>query len=1107
MWLSGLGEAWKLSGVLVLVVILSSCGGGGGGDGDQEYTVSGTLSGLEGDSLEFYIKYRDAEYTYTNIYQSDKNENFTLDVVLPDGVFYSVGLNRMPENPKQHCIIENTGGVVSGANVTDLNISCYKYKNITVTVSDSRFYDTSLSINIDSIISPYDLNEIISVKEIMEIDYSASGDVQVYSAEIIAGSSFDVSVLTVPYPQDQHVCYVNESSGVVSEDDINIKIDCMKAGSVGGSVIGLEGGDLVINNGGSTLTISEDGQFIFPDLFPVDSSYEVSIVNNPDSPKQLCRIDNGTGILPDSINQITVPAVTDLRINCYGKPVLNASSLSREVVLDWPDITADRYNVYYSSDKNFNPANYAAFPDGAFLQDVTSPLTVSGLDNKKGYYFVLEAEHSSGLPYSEKAGARPDSLVVDGGVNSVTTNDAGDVYVGGHFTKVRAASGQGVPLSIHNRSLSIANYPMVNGKVTASVSDGAGGWYIGGDFTVVGGAARGKLAHILADGSLDALWHPDVDGVSIEALYYLNGVVYVGGSFTTVDGNPHQNFVAIAIDGSIKPWNLDADGVVHTFTSSGSVMYMGGYFTTVGGVARSRIAAFDHSGVLTNFDVDITGGINCMQAYNNRIYIAGRLDSIEGISAGLKAVALDLDGIPTGWDSGNRYGIIEDLLVHNDIVYFSGQLLTSQKIAAIHVDGKPIVLDSKIDTGYAYHLEVVDDMLLAAGDFSIIGNYQGDIPDEERRYNMVAYNLSASTPILSSYGNYYEMDFPIHRWNPAIDSDVTSLSVSGGAVYAGGEFNGLGGAKRNYLMSINADGSLSDWNPSPNGTVKSIVENNGTVYVGGSFSEIGSNVREGIAAIDSNGEATMWSPLITGLSVSVNTLFKDNDTLYIGGLFTGINGQSRSNLASMLFDGSLLGWSPDVNGSIKSIAKNNSNLYIGGDFSEVNGLGRRYIASFDSAGDLTNWAPDITNTFNGWVYPSVNAILPVGNNIYFAGHFTSVNGASRNHAAAVDESGVLTSWDPNISHSNQLLLVNSLAYHQNGIVIGGKFSGVGANARRSLALVGEDGLVNAWDPDVNGAINVLHVSGSRLYGGGVFSGLGSGSQSNLISIDANGVLQ
>lgn len=1104
MKLRKLPSAFKFLILLPLIIGLFACGGGGGNN--KGYTISGTVSGLDEDSFELYFSYQDIEFKYSNIYELTENGDFTLDLNLPNDSPYQARVDRMPVNPAQICLLENNTGTISSANVIDLDITCHKYKNITITAKGLRLYDLSVKINIDSVINPRYRSTITSVEEIQEIDYSVFESVEIYSAQIIENSTFNISVLKLPYPQDQQVCYINQPSGIAAGEDINIQINCMKAGTIGGSVVGLQGRDLVIqNNGQSAITISQNGQFIFSDLIPIDSNYEVSIANNPNSPNQLCNIANGTGTLSDSINSITVSRITDVQINCYDKPVLNATSLKGVVVLDWPDITADSYNVYYSTDKNFNPDNYAGYADGAFLQNVTSPLTVSGLENKKGYYFVIEAVHNINLPYSEKAGARPDNLVFDNAVNSIATNNVGDVYIGGSFTKVRAASGQGIPLSVHNRSLSIADYPLVNGKVTASVSDGSGGWYIGGDFTYVGGFARGKLAHILSDGTVDSSWKPNVVGVSIEALYYLNNVVYVGGDFTTVDGNPHLNFVAVGTDGSIKPWNLDADGVVYAFISSGSVVYMGGYFDTVGGTSRSRIAAFDNSGVITGFNVDIIGGIKCMQIYNNILYIAGRLQSVAGTNT-FGAIALNLDGTLTGWDSGVKTGIIEDLLVHDNIVFFSGPTV-SGNIAAVHVDGLPISWDPQINYGYVYHLEIIDDKLIAAGDFQIVGNYSGSIPDVNKRFNIAAYNLSTSSLTLSPYGPYYDMSIPIHRWNPDINNDVTSLSVSGDSIYLGGEFNGLGGVQRKYLLSINADGILSDWSPEPDGTVNSVIENNGTIYVGGEFTQIGLNARDSIAAIDSNGVVTSWNPLITGLSTSVSTLFKNNDTLYIGGYFTGINGQNRTNLASIQFDGTLLDWAPNVNDRVKTITQNNSNLYIGGKFQTVNGLNRSYIASFDNAGDLTAWAPDITNTFNGSLYPSVNTILPIGNNIYFGGHFTSVNSSGRNHVAAVDESGALALWDPNISHSNQLLSVNNLAHYQNKVVIGGKFSVIGVDARNSLALIGEDGVLNSWDPDVNGFINTLYTSDDALFVGGHFSGLNSVSRSNFATYDLNGILQ
>jgi len=970
-----------------------------------------------------------------------------------------------------------------------------RFQNITVTATGISLDKLSVGINIDNIINPRDRNTIIPVEEISEIDTFQTGPFEVYSAQIIEDSGFNISLLRLPRPQDQRLCSISQSTGVVAQEDINIQVDCQKAGSLGGSVTGLLGRDLIIQNGGSIFSLTQDGQFTFSDLFPIGSDYEISVVTSPNTPNQLCNIANGTGILPDS-NTPSISRITNVRINCYDKPELNVTSLNGEVLLDWPDITADSYNVYFSTESGFNPENIVNDSNISFLENVTSPLTVPNLENKSGYYFVIEAVHSINLPFSEQAGARPDSIVVDGVVNSIITNDVGDIYMGGRFDNARAASGQGIPLSIFNRSLSIADYPLVNGVVTTSVSDGAGGWYIGGNFTGVGDLQRRKLAHILSDGSVDTQWRPDVTGVSIEALFLLNNVVYIGGEFSTVDGNPHQNFVAVGADGFIRPWNLDTDGAVHAFTSSGSIVYMGGEFSNVGGIARSRVAAIDNLGTVTDFEVDIDGIILTMEIDDNTLYIAGRrLSSVAGVIT-RGAIALDLNGVPTGWNSGNSVTVIEDLIVYNDIVFFADRLF-SGSIKAIHSDGRPISWDTQISNGFTSHLAIADGRLIAAGNLTIRG--------DTLRNNVAAYNLSISTLTLNPSGTSYELDLPLLRWNPIIDSDVASLSVSGESIYIGGEFNGIGGVARRNLLSINTVGRLLDWNPEPNDSVNSVIEDNGVIYIGGRFTQVGESARVGLAAIDSNGAVTTFNPVVTGFGVSVDALHNDSNTLFIGGRFNNINGQSRSNLASMLTDGTLLDWAPNVNGAVRAISQNNGNLYIGGSFTTVNELSRSCIASFDSLGDLTSWAPEITNTFNGFLSASVNTILPINNNIYFGGHFTSVNGNSRNHAAAVDENAVLTLWDPNINHSNQLLLVNSLAQYQNDVVIGGNFSGVGDDARNSLAAVSVNNLTNVWAPDINGFIKTLHVLDDQLFIGGSFI-VSPDVQSTFANFNLNNIL-
>ncbi len=71
--------------------------------------------------------------------------------------------------------------------------------------------------------------------------------------------------------------------------------------SIGGTVSGLTGSGLVIqNNGSETLNLTSNGVFTFSRNQNSNSTYAVTVITNPSSPTQSCSISNGTGTISNS---------------------------------------------------------------------------------------------------------------------------------------------------------------------------------------------------------------------------------------------------------------------------------------------------------------------------------------------------------------------------------------------------------------------------------------------------------------------------------------------------------------------------------------------------------------------------------------------------------------------------------------------------------------------------------------------------------------------------------------------------------------------------------------------------------------------------------------
>ncbi len=73
---------------------------------------------------------------------------------------------------------------------------------------------------------------------------------------------------------------------------------------------------------------------------------------------------------------------------------------------------------------------------------------------------------------------------------------------------------------------------------------------------------------------------------------------------------------------------------------------------------------------------------------------------------------------------------------------------------------------------------------------------------------------------------------------PDANGDVSALAVSGGDVYAGGDFTQIGGQSRNRIAKLSSTGTGAadpSWNPDANNGVYALAVSGGDVYAGGDF--------------------------------------------------------------------------------------------------------------------------------------------------------------------------------------------------------------------------------------------------------------------------------
>ena len=248
------------------------------------YVVGGSTLGLAGSGLTLQL-----------------NGNGSLPIsgdgsfafpAIDDGSAYAVTVLNPPTGPSQTCLVDNGSGVVSGADVTDVAVTCTTNQyTVGGTVAGLAGSGLVLQLNGGG-------------------DLAIGADGGFSFPAIEDGSAYEVTISTQPSDPAQ-TCAVSGGSGTLGGSDVtNVSVTCTTSQyTVGGTVAGLAGSGLVLQlNGGGDLAIGANGGFAFPPIAD-GSAYEVTVSVQPSGPTQLCTVEHGSGTLASA-------DVTDVAVVC-----------------------------------------------------------------------------------------------------------------------------------------------------------------------------------------------------------------------------------------------------------------------------------------------------------------------------------------------------------------------------------------------------------------------------------------------------------------------------------------------------------------------------------------------------------------------------------------------------------------------------------------------------------------------------------------------------------------------------------------------------------------------------------------------------------------------
>ncbi|NLE44706.1 MAG: hypothetical protein GX620_08285 [Chloroflexi bacterium] len=485
---------------------------------------------------------------------------------------------------------------------------------------------------------------------------------------------------------------------------------------------------------------------------------------------------------------------------------------------------------------------------------VVTQAQISGLDPATTYYWQVRAVSSFGTIYADGG---------SGAYWSFTTGSAP-----GAFAKISPADGAddlGLSVTLEwGDSLGATSYEYCY-AVTADCTD----WVSTGLMTqvTVSGLISGTTYHwqaravnqmgtAYADDDSASRWaftagrREGADApVWALAIQSDDNKILVGGWFTELRGQPRAYIGRLNANGALDvDFDPGADDLVRALAvqSDGKIL-VGGAFTELGGQPRSNIGRLNADGSLdTTFNPGADGSVS--------------------------ALAIQADG---------------KVLVGGDFTELGGQPRSS--IGRLNADGS---LDTTFNPGADGSVSALaiqaDGKILVGGYFTELGG--------QPRSNIGRLNADGSLDT---------------TFNPGADgdhADVTALAIQAdGKIVVGGLFDELGGAPRNNIGRLNADGSPDlDFDPGASLWPYSLVEQpDGKLLVGGMFSTLGGETRRYIGRLNANGSLdTAFNP---GAKDYVLALaLQEGGEIVVGGLFTELGGQPCDFIGRLSPDGAFM---------------------------------------------------------------------------------------------------------------------------------------------------------------------------------------------------------
>jgi trimeric autotransporter adhesin len=466
--------------------------------------------------------------------------------------------------------------------------------------------------------------------------------------------------------------------------------------------------------------------------------------------------------------------------------------------------------------------------------------------------------------------------------------------------------------------------------------------YVCGKFSNIGGQARDKLVALdAATGTPTSL--SLVFGNSghmlppprVAKILLAGSTLYLRGAFNSVNGYGFPAECAVDVyGGSLRSW---ASGSCSAMALVGPRLLLG-YLTFTGrggAVARMDTTAGASRSAL---GPEYNGSVLAVAGDANTILVAGSFSGTNWPDRNRLAAIDRASGALTAWTADAENEVFA-MAEGGGRVYFSGRFgyVNNQPrylVAALdQATGALTVFDAQTDN-YVMTMTSTGSTIFMGGTFTSIGG--------QPRERLAAFDATTGALL---------------PWAASADNEVDALAVDGATLYVGGAFSRLDGDLCPSIGAVDiASGARRAWTPRIGTTligftprVYALAARGGRVFAGGEFDTIGGAPRRRLAALDSvTAHALPWGS--TGANGNVLAIALDSVAVYVGGEFDSVAAQPRSGLAALdRATGGCLRWDPHPNRTVWTILPVDSTIWVGGEFALVGGTLHSGLAALQPA--------------------------------------------------------------------------------------------------------------------------------------------------------------